>query len=206
MADIRYNISQLFKAAFGVNSPVFITEPLIRQTAPNISYQGLETLPSYYNPESTSWMGTPIVFQAKFEGGLYSRYKINGELEDVQLQDFVLPPATMFQFRRAKNITKTNVLGSTGTVKEIFGLDDWIIDVRGLALDEPNRSAAKQIEELLKWEELASGIKVIGELFSNHKILSVAMEDWSDNITQGKPGVIAFSFQLTSDVPIDLIL
>lgn len=206
MADIRYDVSKLFQAAFGINSPVFITEPLTKSTPPELSFKGLQALPEYYKPEATSWMGTPILFQAKFDAGSYIRYKSNGEVNSVQMDEFVLPPATMFSFRRAKNITKTNVLGSIGTVKEIFGFDDWIIDVRGLALDEPSRSAVDQITELLKWEDLADGINISGELFNQHNIVRVAMEDFSDNVTQGKPGIIAFSFQLTSDVLIDLIV
>lgn len=206
MADVRYNVSQLFKAAFGINSPVFITEPLIKAKSADLSFKGISSLPEYYNPEATSWMGTPILFQAKFGTGFYLKYKPNGELTEVQMEELILPPATMFSFRRSKNITKTNVLGSTGTVKEIFGFDDWIIDVKGLALDEPNRSAEDQIAQLLKWEELADGINVSGQLFNQHNILKVVMEDWNDNLTQGKTGVIAFSFQLTSDVPIELML
>ena len=205
MADIRYNVSQLFKAAFGINSPVFITEPLIRSKPTELSFKGIKQLPEYYQPDATSWMGTPIMFQAKFENGSYRRYKPNGDTESIQMAEFILPPATMFSFRRAKNVNKTNVLGSTGTVKEIFGFDDWIIDVRGLAIDEPNRTAAEQIAELLKWEELADGIDVSGELFNSHNIFRVAMEDWNDNLVQGKLGVIAFSCQLTSDVTLDLI-
>lgn len=197
--DIRYDVGQLFQIAFGINSPIYITQPLLRRQPAEITYTGIERLPEYYEPTSTSWMGTPILFDAKFEGGLYWRYKDNAELERVQMGDFTLPPATMFQFRRAKNIVKTNVLGSNGTVKEIFGFDDWIIDVRGLALDEPGRSAQEQIKELLEWEKLADSIEVVGELFSIHGIKRVAIEDWADNIVQGKPGVRAFNFQMSSD-------
>lgn len=197
--DIRYDVGQLFQIAFGVNSPVYITQPLLRRQPAEVTFTGIERLPEYYEPTSTSWMGTPVMFDAKFEGKLYWRYKDNAELEEVRMGDFVLPPATMFQFRRAKNIVKTNVLGSNGTVKEIFGFDDWIIDVRGLALDEPGRSAKEQIEQLLEWEKLADSIEVAGELFLLHDIKRVTIEDWADNIVQGKPGVRAFNFQMSSD-------
>ena len=206
MADQRYKVSQLLKGAFGINSPVYITEPL-KQTPPaNLSYKGLEVLPNNYESESLSWMGTPIIFAATFQGGSYQCYEANGRTKMIDLASFELPPATMFSFRRAKNIIKTNVLGSSGTVKEIYGFDDWIIDVRGLALDEPKRTAAEQISTLLKWEELCDGINISGKLFEQRKIDRVAMSDWSDNVTQAKPGVIAFSFQLTSDVPLELIM
>ncbi len=206
MADHRYKVSQLLKGAFGVNSPVFVTEPLKKDPPATISFKGLEVMPNNHDSESLSWMGTPIIFAATFQGGSYRKYKLNGQTEMIDMAKFELPPATMFSFRRAKNIVKTNVLGASGTVKEIYGFDDWIIDVRGLALDEPKRTAAEQISTLLQWEELCDGINVSGKLFEQRKIDRVALSDWSDNITQAKPGVVAFSFSLSSDVPLELIM
>lgn len=196
--DIRYPISKLFQVAFGINSPVYIST-FDKGKKPDIDYGELKTLPDYYEPDAKSWMGTPIMFSATFKGRNYFQYDKKAELKQVTLNDFALPPATMFSFRRAKNITKTTVLGSNGTVKEIYGFDDWIIDMRGLCLDEPNRSAAQQIEEFMKWEGLADGIEVSGKLFNQHDVGRVVMMDWQDNVVQGSPGVIAFQAQLCSD-------
>ncbi|SHH75172.1 DUF6046 domain-containing protein [Flavobacterium johnsoniae] len=206
MADKKYNVSQLFQSAFGLNSPVYITETQKKEKPEVFSYKGIETLPEYYKPDATSWMGTPIMFSAKFLGGSYNRYKANGEIEIIEMNDFQLPPATMFSFRRAHNITRTNLLGNNGTVKEIYGFDDWVIDVRGLCLDEPKLSAHEQLDSLLKWEELADGINISGALFEQRRISRVAIADWSDNLQQGSYGVIPFQFQLFSDEDIILIL
>ncbi len=206
MSDIRYNVSELFKLAFGINSPVYVTEPLNNTKSANISYEGIEVLPQYYTEESKSWMGTPIMFAATFKGDTYKQYNQVGEIVKISLNDYELPPATMFSFRRAHNITRTNLLGSNGTVKEIYGFDDWVIDVRGLALDEPSQSAEDQINELLKWERLADSIKISGKLFNQRQIDRIAIADWSDNLTQAKPGVIPFQFQMFSDEAIELIL
>ena len=204
--DTRYNVSKLFQAAFGINSPVYITESLIKAAPASLSYTGVEVLPDYYKADSTSWMGTPIMFSAKFLGRSYKKYAPNGEIEIVQMADFQLPPATMFSFRRAHNITRTNLLGANGTVKEIYGFDDWVIDVRGLCLDEPTLSAHQQLEALLNWEELADGIDISGNLFEQRKISRVAISDWSDNLQQGSSGIIPFQFQLYSDEDIILVL
>jgi len=207
MADIRYNVSQLFKAAFGIQQPIYITEPFTSKAPANISFSGLEVMPDF-TPQNTpkSWMGTPILFGAKFMGGNYMRFKENGEIERIRLDDFDLPPATMFSFRRAKNIEKTLISGGDGTVKEFYSLDDWVIDVRGLCLDEPTRSAQEQITQLLQWEELVDGIGISGQLFEQHKISRVALDSWNDSLQQGKPDVVPFQFQLFSDKDIILIL
>lgn len=202
---MEYKVAELFKTIFGVNSPIY-NVPEEAKPAPVLSYEGVQLLPDYYEADAQSWMGTPIIFQATFKGDSYKQYNSVGEIVQTSLNDFALPAATMFSFRRAKNITRTNLLGSNGTVKEIYGFDDWVIDVKGIALDEPNRSAAQQIDELLNWERLADSIKITGKLFNQRKIDRVAISDWSDNIEQGKPGVIPFQFQLFSDEAIELIL
>lgn len=203
MSALNYNIRQLFADAFGINAPIYRV-PNEPQRPVAISYQGIEALPENYTSESTSWMGTPILFAATFKGGTYNRYKHNGEMEAVTLNDLELPAATLFSFRRAKNIERTNLLGSNGTVKEIYGFDDWVIDVKGICLDEPNRTAHEQYEALLQWERLADAIDISGYLFGQKQIEAVAMSDWSDNVVQGKPGTIPFSFQLYSDEAIEL--
>ena len=202
---VNYNISELFKTAFGIKQPIYYL-PEDNNKKPSINYQGLEMLPDYYESDSQSWMGTPILFSATFKGDSYKKFAPSGEIVRTSLEDFTLPAATLFSFRRAKNITRTNVNGDDGSVKEIFGFDDWIIDVRGLALDEPTISAHEQITQLLLWEELADAIKVTGKLFNQRRIDRVVMSDWSDNVTQGKSGVISFQFQLMGDKAIELII
>lgn len=214
MADIRYDIGQLFQAAFGINSPIYITHPFLKQSPPHFDWSGVDVLPeleAQVNESETlpqSWMGTPIVFEASFDGddGDYWRYKLNGELEQVKMKTMTLPAATMFSFRRGKNITRTNVLGSNGTVKEIYGFDDWQIDVRGLCLPLPEKTSIEQLEELLQWEKLADAIKINGSLFIKQDIFWVAMADFSYNIPQGKPDVVAFTMKLYSDNPLELQL
>lgn len=200
MSDIRYNISELFQLAFGLNNPVYITQPLSKEISPSINFDNIEVLPDYYNPDAISWMGTPIMFQATFEGDSYQKYNKDGTMGQKSMESFNLPPSTMFTFRRAKNIIRTNVLGSNGTVKEIFGFDDWVIDVRGLCLDDPNIGSARdQLKVLLEWESLASSIGVLGSEFKIRGIDSVCISEWSDYVPQGKPSVVAFQFQLYSD-------
>lgn len=204
--DAKYNLSKLFSAAFGINSPIFITEPLGKKAMNTFDYKGIGLIEDYYIKEATSWMGTPIIGLLKFKSGTYKIYNSTGILEDIEYNDFILPPATLFSFRRSKNITKTNLLGNNGTVKEIFGFDDWVIDVKGLAVDTPQSSARDQIIAIKEWEELASAISVSGKLFTTKNIHAVVMDDYKEESIQGSPGIIPFSMTLTSDDAVELIL
>lgn len=200
--DIRYDVAQLFQLAFGVNLPVFVPYPLLgAPPAPIYDFSGLqemETFDDYNDFDNLSYMGTPILFQTRLMAGNYKVYE-KGTLAYKSFETVWFPPATMFSFRRAKNIIRTNVLGSDGTVKEIFGFDDWIIDVKGLCLDEPGKSARSQLRELLSFEKIADAVSVEGALFNTYDINRVCISDWSSNVPQGKPGVIAFECQLISD-------
>jgi len=83
MTDQRYNLSQLFKAAFGINSPVYVIDPIGKESKSAISYEGIQILPDYYEAESKSWMGTPIIFAATLKGDSYQQYNSTGEIEEV---------------------------------------------------------------------------------------------------------------------------
>ena len=204
--DAKYNLSKLFSQAFGIKSPIFLTEPFEKKQPKIFDFSGISILEDYQNAEMTSWMGTPIIGLLTFKGGVYQEYEATGVLKDVRLIEFTLPPATLFSFRRAKNITKTNLLGSNGTVKEIFGFDDWVIDVKGLAVDTPEHNARWYLENLRDWEKLACAINVSGKLFNRKGINAIVMDDYREESIQGSPGIIPFSMTFTSDEAIELIL
>lgn len=204
MSNYKPDISQLFNAAFGVIPLTYKVEQDAQQNG-EASYPTIQTKP-LAEAKKMSWMGTPIMFPMKFVGGSYQFYKSSGILAQKSLNDFELPPTTIVDFRRAKNITKTNVLGSNGTVKEIYGFDDWQIRIRGLCLDTPDITAYQLHQELLKWEDIADSIEVIGELFKDKSIYRLTIEDMDFKQPQGKHNVIPFEITASSDEPLELVL
>ncbi|MDM1396557.1 hypothetical protein HX049_05155 [Myroides odoratimimus] len=205
MVDERIGVSALFKRVFGINTPIFLPWAFKNALPPNLKYDDINTnneIPFEYKAKNNSWMGTPIMFEAEFEGLNYNNYKADGTLEKIQMENYNLPPATVFQFRRAKNIVRTNVLGSSGTVKELYGYDDWVIDVKGICLTTPDRYAMDQLTDLIKWTNLADSIKVNGHLFSICSIENIVINDFNFNILQGSDGdAVSFEMQWFSDNP-----
>lgn len=200
----KYVTSKIFQAAFGVNMPIFIPWDFFPHIPPHFDFEGY--VMDDQETEATSYLQTPVMFPMTFAGGTYKKYNINGELEEVQLEDFTLPFSTLLIFRRAKNITRTNVLGSTGTVKEIYGFDDWIIDVKGLCLNENSRGnnhrvkAQETLKKILEWEVLADSIELkANALFNQIGIGAVTISDWSHQVLQGQDGAVAFQFTMYSD-------
>lgn len=196
---INYNVKELFQENFGVNTPLFKPSTESSKNSPVLNYSGIEYVEDNAEYQSSNWMGKYMMFSAQFKGGNYQYYKSNGQLSTRRLGSMDFPPATLFSFRRAKNIIRTQLNGSSGSVKEIFGFDDWIIDVKGFCLDEPNSKAVDQFEKLLQFESLADVIEVTGQQFAFRDITRVTISDWNDEIPQGKSGMIAFSCQLIAD-------
>lgn len=197
----QYNIQELMADVFGLRPRYVI--PGERQASPQLSFAGIETLPEYYDSNMTTWMGTPVLFPVKFHQGGYNRYTLSGRLETVNMPDYYLPATTMISFRRGKIMERTNLLGNNGTVKEIYSFDDWVMDVKGLCLNDPESSAIEKLNALLAWEKLADSIRVSGQLFTPLDIHAVSIADWQHDPIQAGDGNLSFRFIMYGDEPKD---
>lgn len=205
--DNRAALGQLFKTAFGV-APVYMTVPIgktgevkIEGFNPLVKDEDInedEILKSVY--------GTPIIYPVQFVGSEYPVYDWYGKLTKKNYQDLWLPATTMVDFTRAKNVIKTNVLGANGTVKEIFGFDDWQIRIRMLCLDD-NKYKAREYADLLQdWFEIAGGINVRGSIFTKKEIYNIVIEDFDVKTLAGSPGVIPIEMSASSNEPVEIFL
>lgn len=209
MPNTGINIANLFAEVFGVSSPLFI--PYGRKL-PGFSAEGWKDFKMLKPEEATlqSWMGTPVLDSFAFTSGTYRCFDTKGRLSDIEMTDFVMPYATIVEFSRQMNVTKTKVTASFGTVKEIYGLDDWNINIRGFCLTDKSRSGQKTADEqahaLVMWSRLADSIEVSGDLFVEKAIYALVMENFQLAPVQGKPEVYSFTISAVSDKSIDLKL
>lgn len=194
------NAQDLFIKAFGIAPIVYQVNEDERET-PNFDYGNIPTKP-LEEAKELSWLGTPIIFPIVFKGGVYKVYGVNGKIEELHLEDFKLPPTTIVDFRRQKLMTKTPILGLNGTVKEVYGHEDWNIRFRGLCLNTPTQTAHEELAKLLNFEPLISGVEVIGQLFKDKGIYNVSIEEIDIRTLEGRPDVIPFEITACSDVPI----
>lgn len=209
MTNTGINIANLFAEVFGISSPIFI--PYGRALPPFApeGYKDFQVL----RPEEAeikSWMGTPVLDSFAFASGTYRRFDVKGNLSDIEMGDFIMPYATIVEFSRQMNVTKTKVTGSFGTVKEIYGLDDWNINIRGFCLTDKSRTDQKTAEEqahaLVMWNQLVDSIEVSGDLFVNKAIYALVMENFQLAPVQGKPDVYSYTISAVSDKSIELRL
>jgi len=205
--DNRAVLGKLFRTAFGV-APVYITVPI--GTPEKVKIEGFNpsVKDDFINEDQVlkSVYGTPIIFPVQFRGGDYPIYDWYGKPKMKRYDDLWLPATTMVDFNRAKNVIKTNVLGANGTVKEVFGFDDWNIRIRMLCINDNKYKAREYADMLQDWFEIAGGINVFGSIFSKKEIYNIVIENIDIKSVTGSPDVIPIELSAVSNEPVEMFL
>ena len=132
---------------------------------------------------------------------------LQGDIMQKKYMDkFVLPPTTICQFHRSKNIVKTNMPLGMGTKKEFYGFNDWEITIQILCLKEANRTAIESRDLIIDWAMLLDKINVIGDIFNKKKIFSIVIEDIDIKTIAGRPETIPIELRCVSTEPNELFL
>lgn len=202
-------VAELISEIFGISSPIFVPYG----DAPEYKarpFQNIQIIEPD-EPEAYTAFGIPVYGVFSFNGSAYNTYdKTTGQVKTVKMPDMQLPLSCVAEFNRPMIITETPTLGATGTVKEIYGLSDWKIRIRGLALNERlmggTLTAQQQIDELVKWRDVCDAIQITGKLFNDKEIYRIAMKDFAIRPVEGRYGVIPFEIEALSDEPIELLL
>lgn len=202
-------VSGLFSDVFGISMPIYIPwgskmDPEFGKYS-DIEYLDVET----DEDEVLSDFGTPVMAPVRFEGRKYNVYDMRtGKLTTGMFGSLTLPYTTIVQFSRPKNITKTSVLGGSGTVKEVFGLDDWKITLSGFCLPDKKLGISAQavMDSIVSYSNIADSIEVTGSIFRRKNITNIVLETLDIRPTIGKWNVIPFQIEATSDEPIELTI
>ncbi|MCZ2393418.1 MAG: DUF6046 domain-containing protein [Chitinophagales bacterium] len=160
--------------------------------------------------KSQSWMGLDVMFPF-WLGGENLRYfnENTGELKYEKTEKILIPAATLVDFSRQKEIITTKMSAGYGTVKELYSFGDWDIKIRGVLFDErkDERTAVELRRRLLAFEKYADSIPVSGWLFNEtHNINRIVIHSIQLRQLQGKPWVIPFEMNCSSDQNLELIL
>jgi len=201
-----YSAEQLLNIAFGIRS---VYHPEF--TKGGNDYSNYETGLSKETITSGRMIqnGQHIMFPMKFIGGSYMRYDKDSRIIKERIPDFDLPASSIASFQQAKIETRTMVSGG-GTVKEMYGLDDWVITIRGICMNDKAHSgyekAIEQYGQLVKFGQLMDSIEVSGDLFDLKNIYRLVIIDVNFPELVGMPDVFPFELRCRSDKPIELIL
>ncbi len=201
--DLGYAVSML-NDVFGINSPVYLPYSLGERYALSDADYKVEVVADEQY-DRLSQFGTPIIGSFTVKGDTYKVYdKHTGMLEDKEYSSFEFPVASIVDFSRDKNVITTPVIGGTGSVKEIFGLQDWRINIRGICMNDTSRkenvTAKEQQLALIALNEIADALIIEkGSIFLDKQITKFVIESLSFTAIQGKPGLIQYEIQAISD-------
>lgn len=159
--------------------------------------------------QQLSQFGTPIIYPIEFNGGSYKKYDNFGEIKPQIMGDFRLPAASIVSFKRDKIISSTKMNGGYGTVKEVYGFDDWQVTINGFLIPDSTQpqgffTPLDQEKELQKWDDLACSIEVLGDLFDNKGIKNLTIKGMNFEPMRGRPNIRAFTINAVSDAFLEL--
>jgi len=197
-----YDIRTILIEAFGMNAYGQIN--MQGKDPANIDY-GKIILKDDEIEMVKSPLGTNTFKPIKFKGGNYKKLSLSNELPDTYgFTAFELPVTTLIDFTRAKNIIRTPILGGTGSVKELYGFDDWQINIRTVCLNTKGRTATNWKHNLLTWEMVVEGIEVEGDVFAEKDISHIVINQMNIKQIEGKPWMIPIEIQAESATPFEL--
>jgi hypothetical protein len=204
-------ISNLFLEAFGLTIGG-VYKPEVSSGNPNDTshlFQGIRSVKIIEESKEISGCGTPIIYPLYFGEDSYKKYNNKGEIIIVNMGEFRLPIASVVSFRRDKIMGVTRLNGGISTVKEIYGFDDWQVTINGFLIPDGSQpqgltTPLEQEKELLKWDSLASSVKVFSELFTLYGIKNLTIKGINVEPIRGKPRIRAFTINALSDDAIEL--
>lgn len=202
--NIAY-VAKLLADVFGIGQPVYTgvkQNSLPEGIAGPFAVSLKEADPDYDNAPVRFGHKTFGAFLLK--GGLYKTWNHKGKLVDIELSDFLMPLATLVDFTRPKTVTKTPTTGGVGTVKELYGLEDWNITISGIIIPDPlkqpgQQTVDEQMRQIQLFHEIAESIDVEGQLFAERSITRIVTESLKFTPVQGHPGMMQYSIDAISD-------
>ncbi len=208
----QFSTADLFKQVFGAT---LILPPIAGKALDAAGYNQYKVggTPDPKELEAgKTWMGTPWLLPLVIKGGEYRRFSPKGsEIETFPFGGFVFPPATLVDFSQSKGITQTELKGGLGSVVEMYGVHNWEVRIRGLALDEwdtlngtKSKTAQDYKTDLLELNRIIEPVGVIGSEFNERDITHIIIKSIRFQRLEGRPNVCPFEIDAISHTAFEL--
>ncbi len=151
-----------------------------------------------------SVLGLPVMFPILFKGGRYEIYE-NGEVKEIDLEDFWLPETTVCTFRAQKQATQTVINGGNSRIIEVWSDLLWDIEFRGIILSNEIKTAEEITKKLVDFARIKE-VSVVGDIFNWLKIDKIFVENIEIQQQQGWGDILTYSMSAVQTQATELIL
>lgn len=148
-------------------------------------------------------LGNPIVSNVRFKAPAYNNEQQAQDAAFGDSLDFFDLDHVLVGVSQNKMITKTQVEGLDGTIKEYISLGDYEINIRGNLVNEndPFARPTQQLNNLLRFLNYNDAIGIVSKATTPYSISSVVVLDYSFDEQAGYVNQIPFRIRLLSDSP-----
>jgi hypothetical protein len=168
----------------------------IKGAAFNVALAGVETEESIGNSD----YGTPVMDRLEIPEGTY----IDLEGNEISFAGIIIN-TIVFEASKGKNIVKTAIQGRNGKVKEYVSDDDFQINARGFISNKDNVIPLDDLRTFREIMEVPQQIEVISQYLNEVlEVNQIVVENFSMPQQLGVRNELPFTFQASSDVPLDL--
>jgi len=149
----------------------------------------------------TSELGTPIYDYLHLREGSYTA--LNDEV--IQYEGLILE-TVLIEVNLPRRITKTEVQGRNGDVKEYISNGDHVINVRGMITTKENVFPLEKVRLFRKLMQVPQQLSITSQLLNEVFGIDDIVIDGSPTISQieGTRNQVEFSFQALSDEALDI--
>lgn len=199
MSSIELSMTQLFQEAFGVRAKPFEPkfQPVKGFNHKSYSDKSLMGAPMYASAEEGTLHYMPV--------SLWSNDSADGA------HNSLLLPYAIVAMSAQKRIVETTLVEQGGTLKELIGMEDYIISIKGLMVGKGNvfpEADIAQLRNLYEWNGPISMQCALTDIFllRPHRSGSerVVIKDLKWPFIKGYPSVRPYELTLLSDHPFQL--
>jgi hypothetical protein len=144
--------------------------------------------------------GSPVLYPFSF-------FRLDGS------KSYTLPNAPLVRVEGRKNIVRSKVAGRDFTVKELVSVEDWTVQIRGVAFNEEITSKAGRqgypfatLEAMVELFRIGEALRVESRILESYGIGQVVIERFAVPATPGLQGAFFYEIDCSSDTDNDLVI
>lgn len=187
MAIEKNNLADLYKQVFGYVAPGYYPTYKPIEVKPGEARSPIEMKQVF--EEEKSFLGTALIIP-------------------VTLNDWRLPNEPLIQITGSKEIAETKFDGQDGTFKELYSLNDYIITIKGFAIndDDPDSFPEDIVRKLRSVCEVKNSVKIVNKLTNIFRIEWLSIKNFEFVEYEGSAGIQPYQITGSSDREFDLEL